>query len=46
MTPLLYEGAVQVAPLHAGVLHDFHFSVCGCDACDVGVRRRAVILTI
>lgn len=20
--------------LHAGVLHDFHFPVCGCDACD------------
>jgi hypothetical protein len=20
--------------LHAGVLHDFHYPVCGCDACD------------
>lgn len=20
--------------LHAGALHDFHFPVCGCDACD------------
>ena len=23
--------------LHAGSLHDFHFPVCGCDACDDSV---------
>lgn len=27
--------------LHAGVLHDFHFPVCGCDACDDDVRSLA-----
>jgi hypothetical protein len=25
--------------LHAGALHDFHFPVCGCDACDDDVTR-------
>lgn len=27
--------------LHAGMLHDFHFPVCGCDACDDDVRSLA-----
>ncbi|GAA1059024.1 DUF6226 family protein [Agromyces bracchium] len=27
--------------LHAGALHDFHFPVCGCDACDDDVRSLA-----
>ena len=27
--------------LHAGALHDFHFPVCGCDACDEGVLELA-----
>ncbi|WP_400997914.1 DUF6226 family protein [Agromyces sp. GXQ0307] len=27
--------------LHAGVLHDFHFPVCGCDACDDDVLSLA-----
>jgi hypothetical protein len=27
--------------LHAGALHDFHFPVCGCDACDEGVKELA-----
>lgn len=27
--------------LHAGVLHDFHFPVCGCDACDDDVSSLA-----
>jgi hypothetical protein len=24
--------------IHAGLLHDFHFPICGCDACDDDVR--------
>lgn len=27
--------------LHAGVLHDFHYPVCGCDACDSTWEREA-----
>lgn len=27
--------------IHAGVLHDFHFPSCGCDACDEGVDSVA-----
>lgn len=27
--------------LHAGLLHDFHFPVCGCDACDDDARSVA-----
>lgn len=27
--------------LHAGMLHDFYFPVCGCDACDEAVRSLA-----
>ncbi|WP_404810209.1 DUF6226 family protein [Microbacterium terricola] len=26
--------------LRAGVLHDFHFPTCGCDACDDDVFHR------
>jgi hypothetical protein len=32
-----YPGVV----VHAGVLHDFTFPVCGCDACDETVRTTA-----